>query len=462
MSSHSRPLRVALLGYRGNPRVGGQGVYLRYLSRELARLGHRVTVFSGPPWPSLDEGESTHLVKVPSLDLYRETDPFRVPKLGELRSWEDVVEALTMFAGGFGEPRTFSWRARKLIGPYPGAFDVVHDNGSFGTGVGRLARAGWPVIGTCHHPLTVDRLVDLAAAAPRWKELSVKRWYGFVRMQNSVARSLSRVLTVSYFSRRDIVEQMGLAPERVAVVPIGADTELFRPLPGRKREPGLVVTTASADVPMKGLAYLLEALAKLRTEQPDAHLVVVGEPRPPSSAAIARFGLEGAVSFRPGVSDAELVELYCKAAAVAIPSLYEGFSLPAVEAMACSAPVVASSGGALPEVVGPDGEAALLVPPADAGALAHALGTVLASYWGTLGTGGAPPVGRSQRPSASGEALWERLGRSGRRRVTGRYTWERCAAGVVEQYRAVIAERRPRSRRGRRQPRGGWGGWRKC
>jgi glycosyltransferase involved in cell wall biosynthesis len=468
-------LRVALLAYRGNPRVGGQGVYCRFLSRELVRLGHEVTVFSGPPWPVLDEG--TRLVKIPSLDLYREPDPFRVPHLSELRSWADLAEVLTMWSGGFPEPRTFSWRVRGLLGRWAthqgtmarggralGArvFDVVHDNGSFGSGVARLVTDGWPVIGTCHHPITVDRLVDLAAAEAYWKELSVKRWYGFVRMQNSVARRLARVLTVSSSSRRDIIEQMGVAPERVAIVPIGTDTELFRPLPGRpnRRVPGRVMTTASADVPMKGLVYLLEALAKLRTEQPAAHLVVVGEPRPASAAAVARFGLEGAVTFRPGVSDVELVELYSEASVAAVPSLYEGFSLPAVEAMACEVPVVCSSGGALPEVVGRDGEAALLVPPADPGALAHALGRVLAGYFDAAhGSAGTEP-GRA----SAADPFGERLGRAGRRRVLGRFTWQRCAAGVAEQYRAVLDEhardggeaagvrRRPRGSRARFGP----------
>ena len=461
-------LRVAFLAYRGNPRVGGQGVYCRFLSRELVRLGHEVTVFSGPPWPVLDEG--TRLVKIPSLDLYREPDPFRVPHLSELRSWADLAEVLTMWSGGFPEPRTFSWRVRRLLGRWPTdpgtmargngalgarAFDVVHDNGSFGSGIAGLVTDGWAVVGTCHHPITVDRLVDLAAAEPYWKELSVKRWYGFVRMQNAVARRLARVLTVSSSSRRDIIEQMGVAPERVAIVPIGTDTEFFRPLPGRpnRRAPGRVMTTASADVPMKGLVYLLEALAKLRTEQPDAHLVVVGEPRPASAAAITRFGLEGAVTFRPGVSDAELVELYSEASVAAVPSLYEGFSLPAVEAMACEVPVVCSSGGALPEVVGRDGEAALLVPPADPGALAHALGRVLASY------SDAPRGSAGAQPGQAGAAdpLSQRLGRAGRRRVLGRFTWEQCAAGVAEQYRAVLDEHasaRGEAAGARRRPRG--------
>jgi len=197
------------------------------------------------------------------------------------------------------------------------------------------------------------------------------------------------------------------------------------------RVAGRIMTTASADVPLKGLVYLLEALAKLRTEEPEAHLVVVGEPRPASAAAQAmeRLGLEGAVTFRPGVSDAELVEMYAEASAVAVPSLYEGFSLPAVEAMACEAPVVASAGGALPEVLGPDGLASLHVPPADAGALAAALGRLISG-----------PADSGSGPGASGADLGARLGKAGRRRVLERFTWARCAAAVVGQYRSVIAE----------------------
>jgi len=426
-ASEREHLRVALLVYRGNPRSGGQGVYTRYLSRELARHGHDVTVLAGQPWPVLDEADGVRLVEVPSLDLYREPDPFRLPRPREIRDWVDLAEVGTMMTGGFPEPRTFSLRARRVLAGWGGRLDIVHDNQSFGTGLLGLMDDGWPLIGTCHHPVTVDRLVDLAHAGSWGREVSLRRWYGFVRMQNRVARRLPRLLTVSSTSRRDIVEQMGVAPQRVAIVPIGADHELFRPEPGGGRSarvPGRVMTTASADVPLKGLAYLLEALAKLRTDEPGAHLVVVGQPRPASDTArtIERLGLEGAVTFRPGVSDDELVELYREASVVAVPSLYEGFSLPAVEAMACEVPVVATMGGALPEVVGPDGHAALLVPPADAGALAVALGRLLS------GAGGGATE------------LAARLGHNGRRRVLERFTWARCATGVVEQYRHVLAE----------------------
>jgi glycosyltransferase involved in cell wall biosynthesis len=417
-------LRVALLSYRGNPHSGGQGVYVRFLSRELARLGHQVTVFAGQPWPIVDEEEGVQFEKVPSLDLYREPDPFRVPKPSEFRSPVDLLELATMMTGGFPEPLTFSLRVRVLLARRRGEFDIVHDNQSFGRGLLGLMDDGWPVIGTCHHPVTVDRLVDVAFARTRRRELSLRRWYGFLGMQNRVARRLARIITVSSSSRRDIVEQMGVAPERVAVVPVGADHELFRPLPGVARVPGRIMTTASADVPMKGLAYLLEALAKLRTSLPEAHLIVVGEPRPESAAshAMERLGLDGAVTFRARVTELELVEMYSQASVVAVPSLYEGFSLPAVEAMACEAPVVASSGGALPEVVGPDGGAALLVPPADPGALAAALARVLSSWDG------------------SAADLGVRLGQAGRRRVLDRFTWAKCAVGAAEQYRSVLAE----------------------
>ncbi len=427
-------LRIALLVYRGNPRSGGQGVYTRYLSRQLVRLGHRVTVLSGQPWPHLDTDEGVRLLRVPSLDLYRETDPFRLPRPSELRDTTDLVELATMLTGGFPEPRTFSLRARRVLAARRGEFDLVHDNQSFGTGLLGMMADGWPVVGTCHHPVTVDRLLDTAQASSLGRRLSLKRWYGFIRMQNAVARRLPRILTVSASSRRDIVEQMGVEGARVAVVPIGADTGLFcAPASGTERVPGRIMTTASADVPLKGLAYLLEALAKLRTEQPDAHLVVVGEPRPGSAAAqtIERLGLEGAVIFRPGVADDELAGLYSQARVAVVPSLYEGFSLPAVEAMACEVPVVASMGGALPEVVGPDGLAGRLVPPGDPGALAGAVGEVLAGW-------------------ATGSSA--RMGRAGRQRVLSRFTWARCAEGAVEHYRQVLGEV---ARAGGRLPGGG-------
>ncbi|WP_101254120.1 glycosyltransferase family 4 protein [Streptomyces barkulensis] len=421
-----RPLRIALLTYKGNPFCGGQGVYVRHLSRELARLGHRVEVIGAQPYPVLDQedglpGQVT-LTRLPSLDLYRQPDPFRTPKRGEYRDWVDALEVATMWTGGFPEPLTFSLRARRHLAARRGEFDVVHDNQTLGYGLLGLDRIGFPLVTTVHHPITVDRRLDLAAAEGWRRRASVRRWYGFTRMQKRVARRLPTVLTVSGSSRREITEDLEVRPERIHVVPIGADTRLFSPDPAVPGIPGRIVTTSSADVPLKGLVHLVEALAKVRTEHENAHLVVVGK-RPekgPVAEAMERYGLDGAVEFIKGISDRELADLVRGAQIACVPSLYEGFSLPAAEAMATGTPLVATTGGAIPEVAGPDGETCLAVPPGDAGALAAALGRLL------------------------GDAeLRARLGAAGRERVLRRFTWEQAARGTVEHYRAAVAARNP-------------------
>lgn len=417
MPDDERPLRVAWLVYRGNPHCGGQGVYTRYMARELTALGHEVTVLSGPPYPELDDPEQ--LVRVESLDLYRPEDPFRVPGLREFTSLVDVAEFAIMCCAGFPEPYTFSVRARKLLRRRRADFDLVHDNQSLGRGlVTMMERDGWPVLATLHHPITVDRDLELAHATGALRRLTLRRWYGFLRMQTQVAARIPRIVTVSETSKRDIAEQMGVRAERLHVVPVGVDTEIFHPLPQIARVPGRIMTTASADVAMKGLAPLVEALAKVRTERDDAHLVVVGRPREasPIPALLDRLGIADAVRFVSGVSTERIVELYAEAEVACVPSLYEGFSLPAVEAMACGVPLVATTGGAIPEVVGRNGETGLLVPPGDASALAHGLLRALRD-----------------------PALRARLGAAGRDRVHARFTWRATAEATVAHYREVLA-----------------------
>ncbi|MFF1447152.1 glycosyltransferase family 4 protein [Streptomyces sp. NPDC058274] len=413
-----RPLRIALLTYKGNPFCGGQGVYVRHLSRELARLGHQVEVIGSQPYPVLDEGEGLDglsLTELPSLDLYRQPDPFRTPKRDEYRDWIDALEVGTMWTGGFPEPLTFSLRARRHLRARRGDFDVVHDNQTLGYGL--LGDVGAPLVTTIHHPITVDRGLELDAAAGWRRRASVRRWYAFTRMQKRVARRLPSVLTVSGTSRQEIVDHLGVRDDRIHVVHIGADTDLFSPDPAVPQVPGRIVTTSSADVPLKGLVFLVEALAKVRAEHPGAHLVVVGRRAEdgPVAQAIERYGLEGAVEFVKGISDAELVDLVRSAEVACVPSLYEGFSLPAAEAMATGTPLVATTGGAIPEVAGRDGETCLAVPPGDPGALATALTRLL----------GDP-------------LLRARLGSAGRARVLERFTWARAAQGTVARYREAI------------------------
>lgn len=424
-------LRIAFLVYRGNPQCGGQGVYTRHLTRELAALGHSVEVFSGPPWPEVDDGVG--FTPVPGLDLYREPDPFRVPHPREFRDLEAGIEFATMLSAGFGEPLAFSLRARRALRARRGDFDVVHDNQCLGTGMLGMLADGWPLLTTLHHPITVDRQLALSHTSSPWQRITTRRWFGFLRMQTRVARKLPAIVTVSQSSRRDIAAQLGVTPGRMTVVPVGVDHTVFRPRPDVTPVPGRIMVTSSSDVPMKGLVPLLEAVARLRRERAERagpagraprndpiDLVVVGRPRPGGRVdrAIERLGLRGVVRCISGISDEELAQHYREAEVAVVPSLYEGFSLPAIEAMACGAAVVATTGGALPEVVGRSGDTGLLVPPDDPGALAAAISMLL-----------------------DDAGLRDRLGGAGRERVLQGFTWRVTAEGTAACYRSLLEGR---------------------
>ncbi|WP_229054416.1 glycosyltransferase family 4 protein [Aeromicrobium sp. Leaf350] len=401
-------MRIALLSYRSKEHSGGQGVYVRHLSRGLAELGHEVTVYSGQPYPeNLDPRVA--LEKVPSLDLYRDPDPFRTPRLREFRGPIDVLEYLTMLTAGFPEPLTFTLRMAR--DPRLAEVDVVHDNQSLGYGLLWLLRRGIPLVATIHHPISRDRRLDIAAA-PLRKQLSVRRWYGFVRMQAQVARRLPALLTVSTASANDTIADFGIDPDRMTVVPLGVDTEVFRPR--GDRVPGRIVAVASADSPLKGVAHLLESVAKLRVERDvELHLVSRLDPKSATARRIDELGLSDAVTLYSGVSDDDLAALLASAEVMAVPSLYEGFSLPTVEGLACGTPVVASRAGALPEVVG---DAARLVTPGDVGELTDALAELLDD-----------PAER------------ERMSRAGLARVEERFSWTSVARATVTAYETAIA-----------------------
>ena len=412
------PLRIALLAYRGKPHVGGQGVYTRHLAKALVDLGHHVEVLGGQPYPILDE--RIPLVKLPSLDIYNDHFPMRMPGLWELKNWTDFVEVTAFSAGTFPEPLAFSMRAWDHLRHRQGEFDIVQDNQCLGYGLLLIERQlGLPILGTIHHPITVDRRLEMEAADGWYKRLSLRRWYAFVDMQTQVAQRLKRIITVSENSFKDIVQDHKVKPENMAVVPVGVDIDLFKPLPSVKPIPGRLVTTASADVTMKGLKYLLEAVAKLRTERDDVHLVVIGKRKPggASDEAIKKLGIEDHVEFITGVPEERIIELYSEAELAVVPSLYEGFSLPAIEAMACGVPLVATTGGALPEVAGTDGDTAMLVEPADSEALAAKLRWALDQ--------------KNLRPT---------IGARGRQRIVERWSWKHTAVKTVEQYRIRLGQ----------------------
>lgn len=414
-SGQPESLRIAYLTYRGKPHVGGQGVYTRHLTKALVDLGHSVEVLGGPPYPTLDE--RVPLTKLPSLETFNDHFPMRKPRMFELKDKWDWLENTSFNLGNFPEPMAFSWRAWDNLRVRHTDFDLIHDNQTLGWGLLGLQKM-LPILATIHHPITVDRRLEIEHARTLTEQIGKRRWYAFTRMQTQVAKRMDRVMTVSENSKVDIAADHQVESNKIHVVPVGVDPELFRPMPHVAKVPGRIITTASADVAMKGLVYLLEAAAKVRAER-HVELVIIGKPKEGSKteATLRDLGLSDVVEFVSGVSDERIVELYSEAELACVPSLYEGFSLPAIEAMSCSTPLIATTGGALPEVTGTHNETCFQVPPGDSDALAAMINTALSS-----------------------PELRDRIGAAGRDRVVNHWSWRHTALKTIDQYRALLDE----------------------
>jgi glycosyltransferase involved in cell wall biosynthesis len=413
-NSPERPLRICLLSYRGNPHCGGQGVYIRHLSHALCRLGHQVDVLAGQPYPILDNGARLH--PLPSLDLYNPDALFRTPTLKELRNPINLMEWLGISTMGFSEPLTFGIRAYQRLRGRNG-YDVIHDNQCLSYGIWAIARR-LPTVATIHHPITVDRDLAVRAETLIWKKFKHIRWYSFIGMQKRVATTLRRIITVSEHAREDISQEFCIPQNRFDVVHNGIDTDMFHPLGGIEREPCRLMVTNSSDIALKGLHFLLRAVAHLVPTHPKLKLIVVGMPKKksPIHRLIRELGIGQHVHFTGRIPQDEYLKQFARAWAVVVPSLYEGFGFPAGEAMACAAPVISTTGGALPEVVG---QAGLLVPPGDHLALAKAIAGV---------------CDEPKRAAA--------LSQAGYKRVMTHFTWEAAARKTVAAYLRTIDDYR--------------------
>ena len=417
----AEPLRIALLGYRSNPHSGGQGIYLHYLSKALVQAGHQVDVISGPPYPELIDGVG--LIKLPSLDLFAAPNHVTALRLKHLRSFTDTFEYLSMLTGGFPEPYTFGRRLQRYFRKVRPDYDIVHDNQALCYGTLTLQQWGVPLVTTIHHPITSDLELALANESDWGMRLLIKRWHAFIKMQKKVARRLEHIVTVSESSRADIIKAFELDPARVRVVYNGIDTETFSPQPGITRNPNQIMVTASADAPLKGLQYLLRAMALLSDSHPALRLVILGKLNKEGATdkLIDQLGIRQKLIFLSRIETSEVVRHYAESTLVVVPSLYEGFGFPAGEAMACGVPVIATNGGALPEVVG---DAGITVPVRDPDAIAAAVTRLL-----------------------SDPAERDRLGRAGRERIVSRFSWQVAAKTMVETYREVNSEARGSTRR---------------
>ena len=411
-----RPLRILMPSYRSDPYTGGQGVYLRHLTKALADQGQEVTVVSGPPYPQLDS--RVGLIKLLSLDLYsKPKNWFGVPSYPHqaVQDWIDVQEYWTHVFGGFGEPWSFGERFARFMQGREREWDVVHDNQTLSYGMLRVQEMGVPFVGTLHHPITMDRRIAVEHADTVSLKLLTMRWYSFLRMQRKVCQRLKFMTVASENTKRDAARDFAVDPKKMEVIYLGIDAEQFRPIPGIERKTNRLMATASADVPLKGLVYLVRAYAKLLESYPDLELTVVGRLREgPTAKLLSQLGIIDRVRFVAGLSDDEIARLYAETTLAVAPSVYEGFGFPPAEAMACAVPVVATTGGSLPEIVG---DAGVQVPVKDADALAAGIASLL------------------DNPSRRSE-----LGAKGRKRILDNFLWSRTASEITRVYRKTIAD----------------------
>jgi len=377
----------------------------------LVDIGHKVDVISGPPYPHLDPAVKLH--KLPSLDLYNSEHLFRVKKISDLVHPLNMYEFLNVCTGSFPEPFTFGERAYRFLQKHRMHYDIIHDNQSLSYGVGRLARKVIPTIATIHHPITVDKQEEFKAAKTIYQKFRVFRWYTFIKMQMRVARQLSHIVTVSEFTKKDIAKEFSINENKFRVVHNGINNEYFYPAQNGSRPENSIIVTNSADIPLKGLSYLLEAVSEVRKKQ-SVKLTVIGEPKKNGiiTKLVARLGIGDIVHFTGRIQNEEFADYYAKSTIAVVPSVYEGFGIPAVEAMACGVPLITTSGGALPEVVG---DAAMIVPPADAAALTKAITFLFNNS--------------DQR---------KKLAQAGLERVNSVFSWPKAAQEVVDVYREAI------------------------
>jgi MMP alpha-(1->4)-mannosyltransferase len=406
-----RPLRIALLGYRSQPHGGGQGIYIRYLSKALVEAGHTVDVISGPPYPHLDP--RVRLITLPSLDLFE--NGLRSLRPHHLKSLSNIIEWLSQLTGGFAEPLTFGRRAVKYLRQHGHNYDLIHDNQSLSYGMLEIQKMSLPLVTTVHHPITSDLRIALSAARSWRERLFIRRWHSFLNMQKKVIKQLRNIVTVSDCSRQDIARDFGLQPAGISLAHNGIDIDVFKPVPGVERNPLRLMATCSADAPLKGLRYLLHAYARLLESYPDLELLLVSKPNPggKTEQLVQRLGLVDKVQFVNDISTEQMVQYYAEAAIAVVPSVYEGFGLPAGEAMACGVPVVSTDGGALPEVVG---DAGVIVPVKNVDALVEAIDSLL------------------QDPQRRAE-----LGARAKRRIEENFCWQVCAGQMTAYYRQVLA-----------------------
>ena len=371
-------LNIAILSYRSARFGGGQGVYIRDISFALSLMGHRVDVISGPPYPELHDG--IKLIELPGLNLF-ETFSFR-DRLNKFikkksKTNDDYYEFFSTLIGGFPELRTFGNRANKFLDSNKD-YDIIIDNQSISYGMIEIQKR-FPLVEIIHHPITFDFKFELASTKKIKYKISRYLWYSFLIMQKKVAPKLKTIVTPSKSSKNGIVGEFNCKSSNITVINNGLDYEEFAPISNIERNKNRLITTASADVALKGLDFSLKALKLLKKNNPKIHLIIIGAPKKNghTEKLIKKLNIEDNVIFKKNISKEKIRELYSTSSIAIVSSLYEGFGYPVIEAMSCEVPLIATNISSIPELVRSYG---ILIDPQDEKKLSFNIEKVLNNY----------------------------------------------------------------------------------
>ena len=371
-------LNIAILSYRSAPFGGGQGIYVHDISKALSFMGHQVDVISGPPYPNLDE--KVNLIKLPGLDLFQTfsfKDRLKTFIKKKNKRAIDFYEFFSIFFGGFPEMRTFGIRAKEFLDKNHD-YDIVIDNQSISYGMLQIQKK-FPLIEIIHHPITKDYKFELQYNSGFMYRLSRHRWYSFLKMQKRVAPQLKTIVTPSINSLKDIEIDFNVNKQNINVINNGLDIDIFIPYKEIRRNPTKLITTASADVVLKGLDYTLKSLASLVNDFPEISLLVIGKMKKGghTSRLIDELGIKDIVFFKTGLSKEEIAKEYASSSIAIVSSLYEGFGYPVIEAMSCEVPLIATDVSSIPELVC---DYAKLIPAKNTNELSNAIRDILHDY----------------------------------------------------------------------------------
>ena len=404
-------MKIGLLSYRSNPYSGGQGIYIRHLSKALSKLGHEVSVISGQPYPELDD--SINLIKLPGLGLFESSERFSAFKISFFWNLLNFYEWFTVMTGGFPEPYAYGLRVYRLLKKTNFNFDILLDNQSLSSSLLKIQKE-FPLAVTIHHPITRDHKLEMDNAK-NWKErLSSNRWHNFLPMQKRTASKLQNIICVSQSSKEDVIAEFNVKEERITVIPNGIDIENFKPSSDSKTLDFKIVTTASSDIPLKGLRHLILALPRVLREYPLTRLTVIGKSPKKSklNKLIDDLNLDDKITFKSGISENEIVDIYHDSDIAVIPSLYEGFGFGAGEAMACGVPLISTDSGGLKQVIG---ESALKIEP-----------------------GSVQQIEESIIKLFNEEETRNELSKKGRERMEELFDWEIAAKAYINLFEALI------------------------